>query len=134
MNPIILIAVLVQTIVAAAGMSPAPGTIPPPELRTLVDRLSFLAALGQRCNARLETAGRAALGSRDCAEFERKVLTFMQTEMEQAKPALRAAARAADQAVTRTEQVEWEFFFHDFYRHYGAVEKALEHLKFLREP
>jgi len=127
MKTMILMALLMQPMGAAAG------AIPSPEVQSFANKLSFLAAIARRCDSALVVKGRAALGTGDCAEFERKLVPVMDEAL-RLYDQLRADAEAAERATSPGAKHAWTVFWNDVQAHLAAVEKTREHLKFLREP
>jgi hypothetical protein len=104
----------------------------PQDLQAMANTFSFLAALGTRCETRLEVYGYTGVSDEVCQDFERQYARVTE-EFSAKRASIEAAMEAAVTSPSLAVRMEWEFFMRDFETATQKVFKAMQHIIFLRQ-
>jgi hypothetical protein len=104
----------------------------PGDLRAVANTWAFLAAMGQRCDTRLEVFGYAGLSEEVCLDFEAQY-TRVSEEFSATRQSFEDAARAVEASGSQAVKMEWHLFMHDFEASTTQVFKAMQHVIFLKQ-
>jgi hypothetical protein len=130
-RPHMFATVAVVTLVLGALLTSLAADIPS-DVRAVANTWAFLAAMGQRCETRLEVYVYAGLSDEVCHDFEDQYAR-VSGELPSNKAAFEDAARAIAASRSIAAQVEWDLFMHGFETSTAQVFKAMQHVFFLQK-